>query len=56
MRMGLTWNRPDVIESVTRRFTIEADEPQSYMLDGDFLRCGQLLTVEAGPRVRFIVD
>jgi diacylglycerol kinase family enzyme len=56
MRMGLHWNRPDVIESVTRRFTIEADEPQSYMLDGDFLRCGQLLTVEAGPRVRFIVD
>ena len=56
MRLGLSWNRPDVIDEVARRLTIEADGPQSYMLDGDFLRCGQLLTVETGPRVRFIID
>jgi diacylglycerol kinase family enzyme len=55
IRLALPFSGPGITDQVARRFTIEADHPISYMIDGDFLRAGQTLTVEAGPRVRFIV-
>lgn len=55
LRLALPMNRPDIYDQLARRFTISSSEPQSYMLDGDFLHGGQTLSVEVGPRVRFIV-
>ncbi|MCB9759959.1 MAG: diacylglycerol kinase [Alphaproteobacteria bacterium] len=46
---------PDVVDAVADRMVIEADEPLSYMLDGDFHVGGQRLEVTIGPRVRLIV-
>lgn len=55
VRLALPMNRPDIYDQVARRFTITAEKPQDFMLDGDFLRGGQTLSVEVGPRVRFIL-
>ena len=54
VRLAKSPNNPNILEAMTRRMTLEADEPIPYMVDGDFHRGGQLVTVETGPRVKFI--
>lgn len=56
---GLPIGRPGIYDQAARRMEIrvaEGAEPViPYMIDGDFLRGEGALTVEVGPRVRFIV-
>lgn len=51
------YNRPDdIYDQVARSFTIEADQPLPFMMDGDFVRTqAHQLHVQVGPRVRFVV-
>lgn len=42
-------------ELVCQRLELRADKPISYMIDGDFHRAGQVLTVAMGPPVDFII-
>ncbi|MCB9742540.1 MAG: diacylglycerol kinase [Alphaproteobacteria bacterium] len=46
---------PQIVDAVVERVVIEADEPLSYMLDGDFHRGGQRLEIVVGPRVQLII-
>lgn len=54
VRLARSTGRADVLEAVAKRMTLEADHPIGYMVDGDFHEGGQVVTVEVGPRLRFI--
>ena len=46
---------PDWAEEVARELVLRADEPIGYMIDGDFHRGGETVTVRIGPAVDIIV-
>lgn len=54
IRLARSTGNPNVLEAVAKRMTLEADQPIAYMVDGDFHKGGQLVTVEVGPRIKFI--
>lgn len=54
VRLAQPIDSPYILEKVTRRMVIEADQPQSYMVDGDFHQGASRVVVEAGPRVRLV--
>ncbi len=43
-----------VYDNLARRFEIEFVEPQSFTVDGELFPAVRVLTIEAGPAVRFI--
>ncbi len=53
-RFALPPSHPDILDGLGRELVLEADEPQSYMVDGDFHRGGQRLVVRVGPRVEIV--
>ena len=46
--------RADVVDQLGRRLVVRSAGPQGYMIDGDFYKGSQTVTVEVGPRVRFV--
>jgi diacylglycerol kinase (ATP) len=46
---------PDFLDEVCQELVLRSEEPISYMVDGDFHRGGQVLTVRIGPPVDFVV-
>lgn len=54
--MARPFDNPNILDQVARRMVIEGDEPQSYMVDGDFHRGGNRIVVEVGPRLRLLTD
>ena len=54
--LGQPMQHPEIYDQVAKGVVIDSPVPVSYMIDGDFV-AGQhkRLTVEVGPRVRFIV-
>jgi diacylglycerol kinase (ATP) len=46
---------PEWVEQVGSELVLHADEPIGYMIDGDFHRGGNTVTVRIGPPVEFIV-
>ena len=55
MRLAMSLTGRDIHDQVARRFSITSDTPQKFMIDGDIMQGEEVLTVETGPRVRFIV-
>lgn len=45
----------DILDGVCTEFTIRADAPIGYMVDGDFHRGGSELAVRVGPKIDFIL-
>jgi diacylglycerol kinase family enzyme len=43
------------VDDVAQQVVLRADAPIGYMIDGDFYRGGQVLTVRIGPQVDFVV-
>ncbi|MCP4809653.1 MAG: diacylglycerol kinase [Proteobacteria bacterium] len=52
---SLGTQHPRIIEGVAREMIIEADEPLTYMIDGDFHRGGQRLELRVGPEVELVL-
>jgi len=48
------WHHPDILDQLGQRLVLQADEPISYMIEGDFHRGGQQVEVSIGPPVRLI--
>ena len=46
---------PDIHDAICEELLLSADEPIAYMIDGDFHRGGQTVTVRMGPPVDLIV-
>lgn len=51
---GQPIGREGIHDEAARRVQIRGTAPIGFMMDGDFLQGGETLTVQVGPRVRFI--
>lgn len=51
---GRPWHHPGIVDQLGTRLVLAADEPISYMIEGDFHRGGQQVEVEVGPPVRLV--
>ncbi len=54
LRAGGTIDHPLHFDRLASRMEIAADEGFEYTMDGDMYRADRMLTVETGPRMRFI--
>lgn len=48
------WADPDIVDRLGARLVLSADEPISYMIEGDFHRGGQQVEVSVGPVVPLV--
>jgi diacylglycerol kinase family enzyme len=53
-RRGFPAGLDTLYDNMARRFRIEFAEPQSFTVDGELFPNVRVLTIEAGPAVRFI--
>jgi diacylglycerol kinase family enzyme len=53
-RRGFPAGLDTLYDNIARRFRIEFAEPQSFTVDGELFPAVRVLTIEAGPAVRFI--
>lgn len=55
VRMAMPIDGKDIYSAVVERVVLSSDAPMTFMVDGDFHPAGQVLTVSAGPRIRFLL-
>ena len=55
IRMAMPIEDPEIYSAVPTRMVLRAERPIPIMIDGDFHPAGQVVTVETGPRVRFVL-
>lgn len=48
------WAHPDIVDRLGTRLVLSADQPISYMIEGDFHRGGQQVEVSVGPLVHLV--
>jgi diacylglycerol kinase family enzyme len=53
-RRGFPAGLDTLYDNIARRFRIEFAEPQSFTVDGELFPSVRVLTIEAGPAVRFV--
>ncbi len=56
MAMGKPSQCDELIESPAAEMTIEFEQPQPYIIDGDILPAEKTITIRTGPRLQIIVE
>ena len=53
IRLARSLNHPGFPHQIAKSVVLEAEEPQGFMVDGDFHNTGQRLEIRPGPRLTF---